>query len=191
MGWYHAEQLLKQKCPSAVLKHIVEPWFFGAGTCVLDCFMILVALVDCSENRNRCRSDFLLIPPSYIDMSILTTSSFNCHSTIRIDGSRWTRIYGIQERVAKDHGVEFLMSLSELPPNTEQKPRLALISGRTADNPKLLRPSNTGVPAFIWKSPALPPSPNWNRCATWPAPNVPVGMGYHKNVCNFVSIARN
>jgi hypothetical protein len=32
MGWYHAEQLLKNKCPSAVLKYIVEPWFLGAGT---------------------------------------------------------------------------------------------------------------------------------------------------------------
>jgi hypothetical protein len=31
MGWYHAEQLLKGKCPSAVLKYIVEPWFLGSG----------------------------------------------------------------------------------------------------------------------------------------------------------------
>jgi hypothetical protein len=31
MGWYHAEQLLKLKCPSAVLKYIVEPWFLGPG----------------------------------------------------------------------------------------------------------------------------------------------------------------
>ena len=34
MGWYHAEQLLKNKCPSAILKYIVEPWFLGAGTFV-------------------------------------------------------------------------------------------------------------------------------------------------------------
>ena len=32
MGWYHAEQLLKNKCPSAMLKYIIEPWFLGAGT---------------------------------------------------------------------------------------------------------------------------------------------------------------
>ena len=34
MGWYHAEQMLKGKCPSAKLCYIVEPWFLGAGACV-------------------------------------------------------------------------------------------------------------------------------------------------------------
>ena len=38
MGWYHAEQLLKNKCPSAVLKYIVEPWFLGAGTFIIILF---------------------------------------------------------------------------------------------------------------------------------------------------------
>lgn len=32
MGWYHAEQMLKGKCPSAKLCYIVEPWFLGGGT---------------------------------------------------------------------------------------------------------------------------------------------------------------
>ena len=32
MGWYHAVQLLKGKCPSAVLCHVIEPWFLGGGT---------------------------------------------------------------------------------------------------------------------------------------------------------------
>ena len=32
MGWYHAVQMLKDKCPSAKLCYIVEPWFMGAGT---------------------------------------------------------------------------------------------------------------------------------------------------------------
>ena len=31
MGWYHAEQLLKNQCPSAKLCYVVEPWFLGAG----------------------------------------------------------------------------------------------------------------------------------------------------------------
>jgi hypothetical protein len=31
MGWYHAEQLMKGKCPSAILQYIIEPWFLGAG----------------------------------------------------------------------------------------------------------------------------------------------------------------
>jgi hypothetical protein len=31
MGWYHAVQMMKGKCPSARLCYIVEPWFLGAG----------------------------------------------------------------------------------------------------------------------------------------------------------------
>ena len=33
MGWYHAVQMLNNKCPSAKLCYIVEPWFMGAGMC--------------------------------------------------------------------------------------------------------------------------------------------------------------
>jgi hypothetical protein len=31
MGWYHAVQMIKNKCPSAKLCYIVEPWFLGGG----------------------------------------------------------------------------------------------------------------------------------------------------------------
>jgi hypothetical protein len=33
MGWYHAVQMLNDKCSSAKLCYIVEPWFMGAGMC--------------------------------------------------------------------------------------------------------------------------------------------------------------
>ena len=33
MGWYHAVQMLKNKCPSAKLCFVVEPWFMGPGKC--------------------------------------------------------------------------------------------------------------------------------------------------------------
>lgn len=36
MGWYHAEQLMKDKCPSAKLCFIVEPWFLGGGESTLE-----------------------------------------------------------------------------------------------------------------------------------------------------------
>lgn len=39
MGWYHAVQMLKDKCPSAKMCFIVEPWFMGAGT-----FLILASV---------------------------------------------------------------------------------------------------------------------------------------------------
>jgi len=32
MGWYHAVQMIKGKCPAAKLCFVVEPWFLGAGT---------------------------------------------------------------------------------------------------------------------------------------------------------------
>ena len=41
-----------------------------------------------------------------------------------------------KKQTEADHGVQFFTSLADLP-NTEKK-RLALISGRTADNPRLL-----------------------------------------------------
>jgi hypothetical protein len=39
-------------------------------------------------------------------------------------------------KASAEHGVEFLKSLADLPPTANK--RLALVSGRTADNPKLL-----------------------------------------------------
>jgi hypothetical protein len=44
MGWYHAVQMMKGKCPSAKLCFIVEPWFMGAGTFDYEfsCNMLLV-----------------------------------------------------------------------------------------------------------------------------------------------------
>ena len=40
MGWYHAEQLLKNKCPSGKLCYIVEPWFLGPGA-----FLVLFSVL--------------------------------------------------------------------------------------------------------------------------------------------------
>lgn len=141
MGWYHAEQLLKNKCPSAVLKYIVEPWFLGAGA----------------------------------------------------TGPGGPEFMEYKERVAKDHGVEFLMSLSELPPNTEHTPRLALISGRTADNPKLLNEAiQNGCTCIYLEKPGAPTVTELETMRdVAAAANVPVCMGYNKNVCKFVSRARN
>jgi hypothetical protein len=42
------------------------------------------------------------------------------------------------EKATADHGVQFLSSVADLPAVAEGKKRLALVSGRTADNPKLL-----------------------------------------------------
>jgi hypothetical protein len=46
MGWYHAVQMLKNKCPSAKLCFIVEPWFMGGGTFLVT-LALLVRLIAC------------------------------------------------------------------------------------------------------------------------------------------------
>ena len=43
-----------------------------------------------------------------------------------------------KEKTEAAHGVQFFTSLSDLPAVADGKKRLALISGRTADNPRLL-----------------------------------------------------
>ena len=45
MGWYHAEQLNKGKCPSAKLCFIVEPWFLGGGKTFLASVVRILSVV--------------------------------------------------------------------------------------------------------------------------------------------------
>lgn len=46
-----------------------------------------------------------------------------------------------KDETAAEHGVQFHTSLSAVPPVADGVKRLALISGRTVDNPKLLTES--------------------------------------------------
>ena len=89
MGWYHGEQMLKNKCPSAKLCHIIEPWFLGAGS----------------------------------------------------TGPGGPEFATYKSECEEKHGVQFWQSVAELPPVADGVKRLALISGRTADNPRLLKDS--------------------------------------------------
>lgn len=59
MGWYHAEQLLKDKCPSAKLCFIVEPWFLGAGT--LKKFLLFCVVCIASDWSSFYGSYFFLV----------------------------------------------------------------------------------------------------------------------------------
>jgi hypothetical protein len=43
-----------------------------------------------------------------------------------------------QKDAEENHDVEFLTAVADLPPVPEGRKRLALISGRTADNPRFL-----------------------------------------------------
>lgn len=140
MGWYHGEQMLKNKCPSAKLCFVVEPWFLGGGK----------------------------------------------------DGPGGPEFAEYAKKAEADHGVQFFTALKDLPPVAEGKKRLALISGRTADNPRLLKESlDAGCTTIYLEKPGAPTVGELKAMKEQAdAAGVKVLMGYNKNVCKFVSKAR-
>lgn len=88
------------------------------------------------------------------------------------------------------YGVKFATSLDDLPPPTA--PRLALISGRTADNPRLLEESiKAGCKCIYLEKPGAPTVAELEAMkASADAAGVEVLMGYNKNVCKYVRKTR-
>jgi len=97
-----------------------------------------------------------------------------------------------QKDCEEQHGVQFLKSLNDLPPVKDGKKRLALISGRTADNPKLLTDSiAAGCTTIYLEKPGAPTVSELEKMRDEAkAAGVTVLMGYNKNVCKFVTKAR-
>jgi predicted dehydrogenase len=95
-----------------------------------------------------------------------------------------------KEKAAAEHGVQFFTSLADLPETG--KKRLALISGRTADNPRLLNEAlKSGCTCIYLEKPGAPTVAELEAMRDEAkAAGVPVMMGYNKNVCKFVSKAR-
>jgi predicted dehydrogenase len=95
-----------------------------------------------------------------------------------------------KEKTEAEHGVQFLTSVEDLP-QTGRK-RLALISGRTADNPSLLTKCiANGCTCIYLEKPGAPTVKELQAMRTEAqAAGVPVLMGYNKNVCKFVNKAR-
>ncbi|KAL7564047.1 hypothetical protein ACA910_006953 [Epithemia clementina (nom. ined.)] len=138
MGWYHAVQMLENKCPSASLDYIVEPWFLGAGK----------------------------------------------DSPAGQDFAAW------QAETEAKYGTKFATSLEELPPPAA--PRLALISGRTADNPRLMNETIAhGAKCVYLEKPGAPTVAELEQMQKdAAAAGVEVLMGYNKNVCKYVRKTR-
>jgi len=135
MGWYHAIQMTEQKCPSASLDFVVEPWFMGGGK----------------------------------------------DSEGGVEFGDWA---------SSVDNVMFTSSLTDLPAPVE--PRLALISGRTADNPRLLTESiANGCKTIYLEKPGAPTVAELEGMqAEAAAAGVEVLMGYNKNVCKYVTKTR-
>jgi predicted dehydrogenase len=95
-----------------------------------------------------------------------------------------------QASVEKQYGTKFATSLDALPPPAA--PRLALISGRTADNPRLLTEAiKHGCKCIYLEKPGAPTVAELEQM-TKEAENagVEVLMGYNKNVCKYVAKTR-
>ena len=88
------------------------------------------------------------------------------------------------------YGVKFATSLEDLPPPAA--PRLALISGRTADNPRLLTESIAhGAKCIYLEKPGAPTVTELEQMAKEAEDaGVEVLMGYNKNVCKYVRKTR-
>lgn len=88
------------------------------------------------------------------------------------------------------YGTKFAKSLAELPP--PEHPRLALISGRTADNPHLLKESIAhGAKCVYLEKPGAPTVKELEEMKNAAAAaGVEVLMGYNKNVCKYVAKTR-
>jgi predicted dehydrogenase len=95
-----------------------------------------------------------------------------------------------QDETEKKHGTKFALSLDDLPP--PKAPRLALISGRTADNPRLLTESIAkGAKCIYLEKPGAPTVKELEQMkAEADAAGVEVLMGYNKNVCKYVRKTR-
>jgi len=95
-----------------------------------------------------------------------------------------------QAEWTEKYGVKFTTSLSELPP--PKAPRMALISGRTADNPALLSESIAqGCKCIMLEKPGAPTVTELESMqAEAKDAGVEVLMGYNKNVCKYVRKTR-
>jgi hypothetical protein len=86
-------------------------------------------------------------------------------------------------------GVTFHASLSTVPPPAEGAQKVALISGRTADNPRLLKEViDAGCTCVYLEKPGAPSVPELEEMAAYAkSKNIPVYMGYNK-VCEAVCV---
>jgi len=95
-----------------------------------------------------------------------------------------------QSETESKYGVKFAKSMDDLPPPAA--PRLALISGRTADNPQLLTECIArGSKCVYLEKPGAPTVTELEQMRKEAeAAGVEVLMGYNKNVCKYVAKTR-
>mmetsp|Transcript_22806 Transcript_22806/g.32670 ORF Transcript_22806/g.32670 Transcript_22806/m.32670 type:complete len:365 (+) Transcript_22806:227-1321(+) len=95
-------------------------------------------------------------------------------------------------QASKEHGVQFHKSVADVPPVAQGVKRLALISGRTADNPRLLKEAiAAGCSSIYLEKPGAPTVTELEAMMKEAsAAGVTVLMGYNKNVSKYVATVR-
>ena len=98
-----------------------------------------------------------------------------------------------KKQTEAEHGVAFHKSVADIPAVPDGVKRLALISGRTADNPRLLGECIiAGCTTIYLEKPGAPSVAELEAMKKEAADaDVTILMGYNKNVCKFVSKARD
>jgi predicted dehydrogenase len=106
------------------------------------------------------------------------------------DGPGGQDFKDFQAESEQKYGTKFALSIADLPP--PQEPRLALISGRTGDNPKLLTECiANGSKCIYLEKPGAPTVKELEQMKVEAeAAGVEVLMGYNKNVCKYVTKTR-
>jgi len=96
------------------------------------------------------------------------------------------------EETENEHGVQFHKALSDVPAKEDGVKRMALISGRTADNPRLLKEAiEAGCTTIYLEKPGAPTVAELEDMkAVADAAGVTVLMGYNKNVAKYVTNTR-
>lgn len=97
-----------------------------------------------------------------------------------------------KKETEENHTVGFHTSLDSLPPVADGVKRLALISGRTVDNPRLLGEAiKAGCTTIYLEKPGAPSVAELEAMKKEAADaDVAVLMGYNKNVCKYVTKTR-
>jgi len=97
-----------------------------------------------------------------------------------------------KSKAEADNQVGFYTSLADVPPVTDGVKRLALISGRTIDNPRLLGEAiAAGCSVIYLEKPGATTVAELETMKKQAADaNVEICMGYNKNVCKYVRNAR-
>jgi predicted dehydrogenase len=106
------------------------------------------------------------------------------------DGPGGQDFKDFQSESEQKYGTKFAKSMADLPPPLA--PRLALISGRTGDNPKLLTECiANGSKCVYLEKPGAPTVKELEQMKKEAeAAGVEVLMGYNKNVCKYVTKTR-